>query len=155
MLSIIVAKTLIFNSDGKLLKIRRSEHDDHRPGGVDIPGGKIDDGEKINKGAIREIFEEVGITIDPISLRLAYSYTQIAYNTDVKSDVNVVWLGFMTQLPKGQKVKLSHEHQEYSWQTIEEALTENDSTSMTRFLEHIKSYAVAQELWDPGVKRSL
>lgn len=147
MKTIIVAKTIIFNDDGKLLRLRRSSDDNHRPGGTDIPGGKIDDGEAIVEGAIREIREEVGLSIDPAAMHLSFCYSQIAYNADVGGDVNVVWLGFITELPQGQEVTLSHEHQAYEWLTIDDALTGNDSTSLTKFVTHIKANGVAKELW--------
>src|SRR6202012_26928 len=95
----------------KLLRLRRSKNDDHRPGGTDLPGGKIDDGEAIVAGALREISEEVGLSIDPDAMHLSFAYSQIAYNTDAKGTVNVVWLGFLSKLPKDQHIVLSHEHE--------------------------------------------
>lgn len=147
MKTVIVAKTLIFNEAGKLLRIRRSKDDNHRPGGTDIPGGKVDDGEAIMAGAVREIREEVGLSIDPESMHLSFCYSQIAYNADVDGDVNIVWLGFITQLPQGQEVTLSHEHQAAEWLTIDEALEGNDSTSLAKFIGHIKPNGIGHELW--------
>ena len=53
----IVAKTIVFNPAGKLLFLRRSHDDVHRPGGFDFPGGQIDDAEAITTGAAREVAE--------------------------------------------------------------------------------------------------
>lgn len=152
MKTIIVAKTIIFNEDGKLLRLRRSSDDNHRPGGTDLPGGKVDDGEAIVVGAIREVCEEVGISIEAAAMQLSFSYCQIAYNADFKTDVNVVWLGFIAKLPEGQTAQLSHEHQGYEWLPIDEALHGNDSSSLEKFIEHIKSNGVARELWDVASK---
>jgi 8-oxo-dGTP pyrophosphatase MutT (NUDIX family) len=150
--TLIVAKTIIFNEDGKLLRMRRSKDDDHRPGGTDIPGGKVDDGEEIVEGAVREIQEEVGLTIDPAAMHLSFCYSQIAYNTDAKGDVNVVWLGFITTLPQDQEVRLSHEHQAFEWLSVDNALEGNDSTSLKKFIGHLKEHGVAQGLWDVAPK---
>lgn len=147
MKTIIVAKTIIFNEDGRLLRLRRSRDDNRRPGGTDLPGGKVDDGEAIVAGAVREIREESGLSLDPNTLRLSFSYCQIAYNADVDDQVNVVWLGFIAKLPHGQEVALSHEHQGYDWLDIDAALDGNDSTSLTKFIGHIKENGVAQDLW--------
>ena len=147
MRTIVVAKTIIFNEDGKLLRMRRSEDDNHRPGGTDLPGGRIDDGEVIEAGAMREVYEETGIALEADAMQACFSYCDIAYNADFDEDMNVVWLGFITTLPHGQEVKLSHEHQGFEWLHIDAALKDNDSTSLAKFLSHIKEYGIAQELW--------
>ena len=154
MKTIIVAKTIIFSEDGKLLRLRRDKRDDHRPGGTDLPGGKIDEGEAIVAGAVREISEEVGLSIDPDAMQLSFSYCQIAYNTDAKGDVNVVWLGFITKLPQSadHTITLSHEHEAYEWLPMDKALDDNNSTSLEKFIGHIKANNVAQELWDLSMK---
>jgi 8-oxo-dGTP pyrophosphatase MutT (NUDIX family) len=143
----IVAKTLIFNDEGKLLRIRRSLDDAHRPGGADIPGGKVDDGEALVEGAVREIFEEVGIKVGPKSMQLVFSITKVGFNTEVHDDTNFVWLGFVTKLPKGQDVVLSFEHEEHDWYSIDEALKDNDSSTMTTFLNHLKTHNIAKDYW--------
>lgn len=147
MKTLIVAKTIIFNQDGKLLRLRRSKDDDHRPGGADLPGGKIDEGEGIIDGAVREVLEEIGISLDPDAMHLSFSYCHVAYNTDAKADVNVVWLGFMTKLSNTPELTLSHEHESYDWLNIDESLVDNDSTSLEKFIVHIRDNGVAKELW--------
>lgn len=148
MKTIIVAKTIIFNEDGQLLRMRRSKDDNHRPGGTDLPGGKIDDGEAIIDGALREVHEETGVVLDASKMQLSFSYCQIAYNADFDADVNVVWLGFVTALPAGQTVSLSNEHQGFEWLPVHDVLEGNDSTSLRKFVEHLQENGIAKELWD-------
>ncbi|MFI5275214.1 MAG: NUDIX domain-containing protein [Candidatus Saccharimonadales bacterium] len=143
----VVAKTAIFNDEGKVLILRRSADDPHRPGGSDFPGGKVDDGEEFVKGAIREIHEEAGLQLRPKDLELVYSYTKNGYNSEFKTDINFVWLGFVTKLPSGQSVALSFEHDSYEWLTLDKALESSDGTSLTNFFEHMRKYDIATELW--------
>ena len=147
MLTHIVAKTAIFNDEGKILILRRSVNDLHRPGGTDFPGGKIDDSEEIVEGAIREIYEEAGLQFSSNNLSLVYAYTKNDYNIEVKADVNFVWLGFVSKMPAGQAVKLSFEHGSYEWLTLDEAVRNDNGTSLAKFFEHLKTYGVAAELW--------
>lgn len=147
MKTLIVAKTIIFNEECKLLRLRRSDDDDHRPGGTDLPGGRLDDGEGIIEGATREVLEEIGVSLDPGAMHLSFSYCQVAYNTDAKGDVNVVWLGFITKLAKVPALTLSHEHKSYEWLTIDDALMGNDSSSLAKFIGHVRENRVAEELW--------
>ncbi len=154
MKTLIFAKTIIFNEDGKLLRLRRSKVDDYRPGGTDLPGGKIEEGEGIIEGAVREVLEEIGISIDPDAMHLSFSYCHVAYNTDAKADVNVVWLGLITQILNTPALTLSHEHESYEWLTVDEALSNNDSTSLEKFIGYVRSNGVAEELWVQKTKAS-
>jgi 8-oxo-dGTP diphosphatase len=118
MIVINVAKVILVNSElSKLLLIKRSQSDDRRPGQWDLPGGWVEKAESIEQGAVRECLEEVGVNIETSSLRLIY--TMSAKIDDRKQLVN--WLIF-TANTKETKVKLSFEHDEYSWQSMDQAL---------------------------------
>ena len=143
----VVAKTAVFNDEGKLLVMRRYADDPHRPGGADIPGGKIDEGEAIVDGALREMYEESGLTVIPAGLELVYATTKTGYNTEFKTDINFVWLGFVAKFPKGQKVHLSFEHDKFDWLTIDEAIAGSNAPSHVSLLKHLKAQNIAPELW--------
>ena len=143
----IVAKTAVFNDDGKVLVMRRYANDPHRPGGADIPGGKIDEGEAIVDGALREMYEEAGLTVLPLGLQLVFATTKTGYNTEYNTDINFVWLGFVAKMPKGQRVKLSFEHDKYEWLTIDEVIAGSDAPTHVMFLKHLKAQNIAAELW--------
>lgn len=147
MLTHVVAKTAVFNEEGKVLVLCRSVNDPHRPGGSDFPGGKVDDGEEFVKGAIRENHEEAGLRFRPNDLELVYAYTKNGYNSEFKTEINFVWLGFVAKMPVGQAITLSFEHDSYEWLTIDEALEGADGTSLQRFFEHLKTYGIASDLW--------
>ena len=53
---------------GKFVAVHRKE----APEKVCFPGGKLDPGEDVVTGAVREILEETGLVIDPHELRPVY-----------------------------------------------------------------------------------
>jgi len=147
MLTHIVAKTIVFNEDGKVLILRRSDDDTHRPGGSDFPGGKVEEGEDIFRGAIREVSEESGLRFEPADLQLIFATTSAGYNTDAKTDINIVWLGFAAKMLEDQAVTLSHEHQSFGWFGLEEALANCDSITQKSFMEAIREHNLADHLF--------
>jgi 8-oxo-dGTP pyrophosphatase MutT (NUDIX family) len=144
----IVAKTIVFDEGGQLLVLWRSADDAHRPGGFDFPGGKVDDGESVPAGAARELLEEAGLSLDESALQLVFATTKIGYQTDLKTDVNFVWLGFIGHLPQGQAVKLSHEHQRFEWLSLEAALAICDSPTQKVFLMQLRDHNLIKGLTD-------
>ena len=79
---IVIAKTMIRDSRGRVLVLRRSDTDKHRPGGVDFPGGSVDviEGDEVLetplRAAIREAIEEVDIKLEPDQIK------EVAVTTD-------------------------------------------------------------------------
>lgn len=143
MITHLVAKTIVFNDSGELLVLRRSMTDIHRPGGFDFPGGKVEDGESIFAGAIRELKEESSLQLVEKDLQLVFATSKAGYNADAKTDINIVWLGFVAKLPAGQSVQLSHEHHDFGWRSLEQALVECDGPTQKLFLEHLRTNDLA------------
>ena len=56
-------KTLLINSDGKVLLLLRSHPENERIELWDIPGGRIRRGENIREAMMRELHEETGLSI--------------------------------------------------------------------------------------------
>jgi 8-oxo-dGTP pyrophosphatase MutT (NUDIX family) len=50
---------------GNLLLVRKSADDPHNPGRWELPGGRICVGEDIDEHLRREVYEEVGLEVDP------------------------------------------------------------------------------------------
>ena len=65
-----VAKALVLNSRGEVLILRRSSTDSARPHDWDLPGGGIDPGEEPGQAVLREIAEEVSISLTADAIRL-------------------------------------------------------------------------------------
>jgi 8-oxo-dGTP diphosphatase len=146
MITHVVAKTLVFNEAGKLLLLTRSASDDHRPGGLDLPGGKVEEGEEIITGALREAKEESGLDIDPQHIDWVYADTVAAYNSDLKTTVNMIRATFIARVNK-PKVILSHEHDDFSWHTIEDALVKVADLRYKQILEYLIENDIATEYW--------
>lgn len=118
-----VAKLVMIDSRGKYLLMYRSNHptfgDD-----PDIPGGMIEKGELPLEGTVREVFEEVGLTIHPADMREIYAGTEYsAHNTH-----NSLYVSTFQDTPK---ITMSWEHSAYEWLEreafLEKAKSANDS----------------------------
>ncbi len=53
--------------DGKLLIVKRADHDDVFPGHYEIPGGSVDAGEDLLAAVVRETKEETGLETRNVS----------------------------------------------------------------------------------------
>ena len=62
---IISVYAILRNEKGEILLLRRSENSHSNPGKWDLPGGKLDHREPLEEAAVREVWEETGISIVP------------------------------------------------------------------------------------------
>jgi 8-oxo-dGTP diphosphatase len=133
----IIAKTAVFNTDGKILVLTRSKTDRRRPGGLDFPGGKIDSGEDILAGAVREIQEEAGFGVDSNDLTVLFA------NTSVPDDEGIIVTRiFCAAKVDNPKITLSFEHESYKWVSLDEVIETFGSLSWAQGLE----FALAHNL---------
>jgi len=103
-------KAFLRNKEGKFLMLKRSEQ--YKIGGEwDIPGGRIDPGTPLLENLKREIQEEAG-------LKLTREPQLIAAQDILKPDKHVVRLTYLG-LIEG-KPKLSEEHTDFQWFSLEE-----------------------------------
>lgn len=102
----VAAKGIVRRSDGAILLIRRSPSSKTDPGVWDLPGGKMDYGERLVDALVREVREETGLTVvDPRAFNISH-FTKEPF-----------WVTCVTFVctPLDGEVKLSHEHVEYAW----------------------------------------
>jgi 8-oxo-dGTP diphosphatase len=143
----VVAKSLVFNKDHQVLLLRRASHDAYRPGGIDLPGGKVEEGEEIATGALREVLEETGLTIDPATMQLVYSLTKAGDNTSAREAANIVRLFFICQTD-GSDVKVNpEEHDTFYWYPIQEAVEKTDHPIHKELLAYIQKHNLVPEAW--------
>lgn len=99
--------------DTNLLVIKRDSNDVHKPNIWEFPGGRLDLGEDPFEGLKRETKEETGVDIEimhPLNVR------------HVKRDdgQTITMLIFLCKA-LNNNVKLSPEHTEYDWLSLEKA----------------------------------
>lgn len=135
MKNVIIAKAIVFNAEGKLLALRRSETDDRRPLQWDVPGGWVEECEDFAEATVRETQEEAGIDLDPKQLSLVFTKTAIKKPKD--ESMNIMWLYFVAET-ETDTVTLSSEHSEYKWMSMEEALQEFEYPLQLDVLKHIR-----------------
>ncbi|MCB9813551.1 MAG: NUDIX domain-containing protein [Pseudomonadales bacterium] len=119
-------KVVIFNSEGQILFLRRSEKCT-RAGGWDFPGGGLEN-EQPTEGIKREAREEVGIEVSglkPVAL--------ISHESK-EPGVRVLLVGYVAYLKSGN-VKLSWEHDAHKWLKIDEALKVDLPEGHRKFLD--------------------
>lgn len=108
-MAIIIAHTLIFNKEGRMLVLCRSNKDKVLPGYWDLPGGTVRLKEDPMVGAIREAKEECGLKVSDLKL---FAYTS---NWDKFKQEQFITLVFKTNKYSGV-IKLSpKDHQKYAW----------------------------------------
>lgn len=107
-------KVVVFDREGKVLLLRRSEKCS-RAGGWDFPGGGLEK-EDLVEGLMREMEEETGIEV--ADEKLVYAVT----HTSQTGDPYII-LGYKVKA-QSNVVTLSWEHDQYRWVMVEEALAE-------------------------------
>ncbi|MEU0108292.1 NUDIX domain-containing protein [Streptomyces sp. NPDC006251] len=67
-LSPVHVMVLLQRDDGRILAVRHNSTSTTSPDQVTVIGGKLDDGEFLDEGALRELHEETGARVDPDDL---------------------------------------------------------------------------------------
>lgn len=102
----LAVKALVTDAQGRLLVLRRCESSRLFPHQWDLPGGKVDAGERLDTALVREVAEETGLDVTVRRLAGASEYGL--------PEVRVVTLFFDMQLASGS-VRLSAEHDAWQW----------------------------------------
>ncbi|MFA5432353.1 MAG: NUDIX domain-containing protein [Candidatus Paceibacterota bacterium] len=108
-----VATKAIIKKGKKFLVIFKSDTEEISPNEIDLPGGRLKFGEKLEDGLKREIKEELNITIKTIKLSRSWSM--------VKDDLHLVGLTFLVDYVAGE-IKLSGEHTNFKWVNKEDII---------------------------------
>ncbi len=123
----VAQKAVILRADGKILALRRSATDPHRPLGWDMPGGEVEFGEDLRESIRREVREESGIEVSDLVLLTAIGYVS-------KKGEYRVSIGYRARVPQDTAVLLSSEHDRYEWLSREEFLTRDSTDRIKQFL---------------------
>lgn len=109
--------TLIVNPEGKILVAKRTDTLNYAG-----PGGKVDLGESVLQGAVREIKEECNLTVNPKNLK-CYGVNVSAYdNKNAKDNNEKMWISFLFIATKysGTVKNQEEEMEPFEWLTIDE-----------------------------------
>lgn len=99
-------KVIITDSEGRCLLLKRSKYSKNNPGKWDLPGGKLELGERFEDAIIREVAEETGLAMQLTGL----AGSVISENPSVYV-VNVIMTGKVGDC----SISLSLEHEEFYW----------------------------------------
>ena len=116
--NILVVSRAIICEDDHILTLQRSQSDTRNPGLWEFPGGKIDEGENVIDGLTREVYEETGLTIKPLS-SIAHVESEII-GTGKYAGHLYVSLFYAAQRIGGD-LTLSSEHGLAQWERPEQA----------------------------------
>lgn len=106
----LIVHALLYNDRREVLFIRRSLTENVLPGMWDIPGGTLEDGEDPKDGVLREIMEEIGVTVSDLSL---FAFTS---NVDTVKNKQFVRLIFIGGVDSSAQVTLNlDDHDMYQW----------------------------------------
>ena len=103
----LAVKGIIRRSDGKMLVLKRSSKDDHKPGVWETVGGGMDREETPQEALMREIQEETSLDV-----RVDVPFNVFSFKKDTGEFK--VGITFLCEYLSGEGM-LSDEHSEYRW----------------------------------------
>lgn len=130
---------LIYNQKNEILLIKN----DKWLNVWTIPGGKVEEGENIEKSAIREIMEETGLKIDNLKFISVSEAINPKYYYKKK---HFIFINYSAK-EIGGKLQKSREVSEYKWLKPKEAIKRNDisDTVLPVIIEFIKTLETKDE----------
>lgn len=109
-----VATSILLNSDGKILILKRSDKVKTYKGQWGGVAGYVEKNEKPFETAIKEIFEEVGLIKEDVKL---IKKLDPIFITDYYEQEKYEWkiFVFLFETKKEIKIRIDWEHSEYRW----------------------------------------
>lgn len=129
---IIGSNAIIFNKNGEILMMKRSNDDEAFPGEWELPGGGVDYSETPQESLKREIKEECGLNVEV--------HNPLGVNSFYLDNSRIVEITFLcTIIDSKFDVKLSDEHSEYRWISFENINSLNLNDYMSKVVNTAKS----------------
>ena len=112
---IVTPKAAIFNKKNKLLIIKRNASEIAFPNRWTIPGGKLQEGEDVEKGLIREVKEEVNLDIEILSPLNVFNFVR-------PDNISVVGVIYLCRSLNDKDTQVDgEEHVDFAWISEEDA----------------------------------
>lgn len=105
----VATKAIIYNTGSKkYLVLKKSDVEEINPDTFDMPGGRIDYGEKLEDAVAREVKEETNLDIVAQQVFNAWTFVK------KDKDFQLTGIDFLCTTTQGD-VELSEEHSEFEW----------------------------------------
>jgi len=125
-------KVIIFDADGRLLVLRRTDTHPTLPLHPDLPGGFVDPGESLIEAAIREVKEETGFELPLESIR----HERTDYTP--WGAARTLYSAHLTEsMPS---VSISWEHDQHDWLPVHEFMKLAKPANPDYFLDITRQY---------------
>lgn len=112
----VATKAIIFNTNlKKYLVLKKSDVEEINPNTFDMPGGRIEFGEKLEEAVVREAKEETGLEVVAKQVFNAWTFVK------KDNDFQLTGVDFLC-LTEEEKVRLSPEHSGFEWREAEEII---------------------------------
>lgn len=133
-------KALIRNSAGQILLLKVNKEKLKGFTGEpywDIPGGRIQKGQTVEETLRREVEEEIGVTeiTNVKTFSIVLSKIRIPQGED---SVGLILGAYTCEIPENSEIKLSDEHTEAKWFSLEESSKLLEVKYPVEFTERIK-----------------
>lgn len=122
-------KALIRNAHGRYLLLQRSSDSSHYAGLWELPGGKRETDESFGECLVRETREKTGLSIELERV--------VGFAEGTGTHYRLAFL-ILEATPDGSDVRLSNEHQQFAWLTLNDSPSLDLCPSMRRFIESFK-----------------
>ncbi len=122
----LTVRGIIKNDSGEILIVKRHPKSKTDPGMWELPGGKVEEGEFFADALVREIKEETNLDVS------VGDFCEAVQN-DYPHKRTVQLMMYLTDVEG--KVKISDEHTEFMWATLDKIKTLEISTSLKKVLE--------------------
>lgn len=130
--SILLVNRAIIVDQQKILLVQRSAQDSYKPNEWEFPGGKVDAGEDLTTALIREVHEETGLTIMPISSMVHVEHEPVV--TGKYAGRLYVALFHVARRLSGDTI-VSDEHEGFVWDSVDAAIARSLTDESRRALE--------------------
>ncbi len=120
-------KAVLVNQEGKILLVRDAGKLDHKgaDGKWDFPGGRMDQGETPHEGLLRELQEELGLSLEHVQIETPIHVGLWGAGGDVLNNP-IVGIFYVVRLIGNPDIHLSSEHTELRWVDPRQDLPNSD-----------------------------